>query len=280
MEIVEITEEDAEEFSGFIDETEAAELEREFFKGIGVLDTHGNVRGAMIYELKNMESEEASKSRIMTFAGDEEAKDALMSEYATAIKDYRVSESFYESDDREMASSLQDYGFSYEQSESLNVTLDMDDIRSIGSTLNVQSFPSHIVSLSEVSVPLYRKFVKRCISDGSVGLLDDLSYLPIWWFDRELSSCSVNDHKMDGAFLIRKTQSGSYHALLFTAFGLDYKKNLALLMAYSVEKAINTCSDDAKVVVRRHSPSVERISERFFADKKGESVYVGSRGEI
>ena len=280
MEIIEITEENAEEFSGFLDEDVASGLGRVFASGIGAMDDSGNVRGAMVYELKNAERKEDTKSQIFIFAGDDDAvRDALMDEYAAAIAEDDVAESFYESGSIELAHSLEAYGFSFDTSEALDVMITMDEIRSVGAELNISSIPSHIVSLSEVSVPLYRDFVKKCISNGHLGLLEDIEYLPMGWFDRELSSCSVSDNRMDGALLIKKAPSGLYHILLFTAFGADFEKKLALMMAYSIEKAIKSCPEDTNVILRRHNPSAKRFSDRFFAKRRGDEVYVGSRDE-
>ena len=280
MEIVEITTENAEEFSGFIDEDTAESLERVFYRGIGALDDDGSVRGALVYELINSESDEDTKSRILIFGGDDDtAKEALIKEYTTAIADDDVAESFYETADREMAEALQTFGFSREKSESLDIFLTIDELKGIGPELKVTDFPSDIVDLSDVSVLQYRGFAKMCLFHDHRGLVDDLAYLPTSWFDRELSSCCVVDDKVDGGLLVKKAPSGILYIMLFAAFGVEYQNKLRLMMAYTTEKIIENEPADVRVVIRRHNEPVKKLTDRFFAACKGEPVSEGNRGE-
>ena len=68
MEFVEITEENADEFSGFVDTDVSCNLERCFFFGIGVVGDDDNPVGALVYELINYDSDEDTTSRIHSSA--------------------------------------------------------------------------------------------------------------------------------------------------------------------------------------------------------------------
>ena len=95
MELIEINSENAEEFAAYINEDIREDLERTFFSGIGALSDDGSPKGAMVYELKNSESEHDTRSRIHLFkADDKETKKALMNEYDSAVENEGVAESF------------------------------------------------------------------------------------------------------------------------------------------------------------------------------------------
>ena len=279
MEFLEITEENAEEFSGFLDETMAENLGRVFYRGIGALDDAGNVRGAMVYELKNAETNDDTISRIHIFGGDDSTtKETLMKEYLSAVENNGVTESFYETEDDAMSRDLKDNGFSYEGSEGLDITVSMDELKGIRS-LTKGKLPSHIVNLSDVSTLQYRGFIKKCLDNGSCGLVEDLVYLSMDYFEEEISSCSVTDGAMDGALLIKKAPSGVLYVLLYTAFGDEAQKNLALLMTYTTKKILEKYPEETEIVIRRHNAAVKNLTDRLFPGVKGKTVYKGSRNE-
>ncbi len=280
MEVVAITTDNAEEFSVFLDEDMQENLDRVFYKGIGAIDDSGNPAGALVYELKDSESEEDTKSRIRIFnTGSNEVEKLLMEEYARAVDEEEVEESFYESGDEPMSHMLNENGFSLEVSEGLDVVITIEDIKSISKLVKNRKFPSHIKPLTDISVLQYRSFVKTCLFKGRRGLLDDLAYLPINWFERDISICSITDDKVDGVLLIKKAPSGMLFALLFTAFGPDYKQNLGLMMAAAAQKIVELYPEDTQVVIRRHNDTVRKLTDKFFSVRKGSEVYSGTRSE-
>ncbi len=280
MELIEINDENAEEFAELINEDMQEDLARTFFRGIGAKDDAGDTKGAIVYELKGSESENDTLSRVHMFeASDEETKKLIMKEYKNNISDEDVTGSFYESSEAGFANDLKSCGFSMQESESLDIIVSTDDIRKVLSALNIKKMPSHIMSLSKASVMQYRGFIKNCLFKGQKGLLEDLAYLPMKWFEREVSSVAVTDDKVDGALLIRKAPSGMLYVGLYVAFGPDYKKNLALLMANSAQKIVEQYPDGTQVLIRRHNDMVRKLTDKIFAGIKGATVFKGERAE-
>ena len=278
MELIEINSENAEEFAAYINEDIREDLERTFFSGIGALSDDGSPKGAMVYELKNSESEHDTRSRIHLFkADDKETKKALMNEYDSAVENEGVAESFYESPDEAMAKDLKSFGFSLNKSESLDIMVSIEDIKRVISILNIKKKPSNIIPLSKISILQYRSFVKNCLFKNQKGLLEDLAYLPMKWFERDVSSASVTDDKVDGVLLIRKAPSGVLCVGLYVAFGPDYKKNLTLLMANTAEKIVELYPEDTHVIIRRHSETVRKLTDKIFSNIKGDTLYSGTK---
>ncbi len=279
MEFVEISADNAEEFEGYIDEDLAEDLDRAFFKGIGAVDG-GTPAGALVYELINSESEEDTKSRIRLLAGrDDEVKKELLKQYSEAVSEDEVTESFYEFSDEALAKDLSENGFSKEETESLDLVVTVADIKKLAAMFKNQKTPAYIQSISDTSVLQFRTFIKNCLFKGTKGIVEDLAYLPKTWYETEASACVITDDEVTGAMLLRKSPSGVLIPELYTAYGPDYQKNLALLLSACVLKVSELYPDDTKVVIRRHNDNVSKLTGKLFAGRKGDMVFCGTRAE-
>lgn len=279
--IIEIDDENVEEYSEFLDPDMQEQLDRAFFRGIGAVDDTDQPVGAMVYELENLENSEDTKSRIRLLnAQNDDIKNEILNAYAEAVKEDEVTESFYESADQDMSNYLNSKGFSFGVSEAHDIIVTLDDIKKVAGLLKGRNTPPYIKSLSDISVVQFRKFVKECLFKGRRGLMDDLAYIPKSWFDQDVSACVVTDDQVNGALLVKKSPSGMFFAMLFTAFGADFQKNLALMMTYSAKKIVELYPDGVNVVIRRHNDMVKKLTDKFFAANKGNDVYSGNRKEI
>ena len=280
MELIEITEENADGFKDYLDPDIISELGRVFFRGLGAISSDETPVGALVYELINSENEEDTKSRIHRLkAADDTARDFLIAEYKMAVRDDEVIESFYETYDSDMVKALSAYGFSSESMESPDLHLTIEDVKRLDELRQGKKLPDYIQPLSKMTLLQYRAFVKNCFFNGHKGLVEDLAYIPMGWFDADISSCSFVDDKVDGMLLLRKMPEGNSVVMLFTAFGMDYQKNLGFLMIHSAQRIVEDCPADTKVIIRRHNDMVRRLTDRFFGNLKGDEVFYGSRQE-
>ncbi|MBP5609512.1 MAG: hypothetical protein J6X66_14750 [Lachnospiraceae bacterium] len=280
MRPIEIDEDNAEDFSDYIDEDMIDNMDRTFFRGIGVADDDDMPLGALVFELINSESEEDTLSRIHSFkVENDEAKELILSEYEKLISEEDVAESFYELADEETAMLLKDSGFSFDTSESVDIVVNMLDIRRVAESVKSSRLPSFIGSLSAISIFQYRSCIKNCLFKGRYGLLEDLAYLPKNWFEQNVSACSLSDEAVDGVLLLKKAPSGMLSVLLYTAFGPDFQKSLALMMIYTARKILELYTDDTKLLICRHNDMVKKLTDKVFANSRGETVYKGKRKE-
>lgn len=280
MEMIEIDEDNVEDFSDYIDMDLQNDMDREFFQGIGAVDDDEIPLGALVYELKDSESEEDTKSRIWVLKADDiEIVSGLLSEYVDVMEEEEVTESFFESSDQEMAELLKENGFSLEISESPDISIGADVIRKMPVLDKVKKIPNYIVSLSEITLQQYRAFAKECLFREKRGLLEDFAYLPKSWFEPDISACVITDDKVQGWLLMRKSASGTLSAMFYIAFGPDYQKNLIYMLAYTAQKILEQYPEDTKVVVRRHNALVHKLTKKLFADVAGKQIYTGKRRE-
>ncbi len=279
MKIIEITKENAEDFQDFLGEDLVADMSRTFFKGLAATDDSGTCHGVLVYELLGVDSDDDTSSRIRLIAGDdEEIKASLQDEYRKAASEADVGKSFFETSESEVASFFEKLGFSKSSGESMELTITVSELEKLPIKRDVK-LPDYIQSLADVSVIQYRNFVKKALIKGTKGAVEDLAYLPLSWFKREVSSCSVSDDKIDGVLLIRETPSGELHPLLYTAYGPDFVKNLSLILINSVNYALENYPPDTKVVIYRHDKKVLMLVHKLLAGYKGSEIYMGTREE-
>lgn len=280
MEAIRITGENAIDFSDCISKDICSFLDREFFRGIGAVDDYLNPVGAIVYELIDYDSVRDIKSRIYSFkATSDEVADFIMSEYQKDIEEEGVVESVYELEDEETDSYFKGCGFVSEREESDELQISAADLKKIVAAGGEKRIPSYIQSMSSVSPMQYREFLKKLLVHGQFGILEDLAYLSMSWFETEVSFCSMADGKIDGIFLIHRLPSGTLIPCLFTSFGIDSKKNLGFLMFSAIQKAAELYTDDTKVIIRRRNENVRSLTDKLFPGKKGSMIFLGKRAE-
>ncbi|MBQ6441038.1 MAG: hypothetical protein IJJ13_00395 [Lachnospiraceae bacterium] len=279
MNMIEITKENAADFQELLGEDLVSDMSRNFFKGLAATDDGDKCHGVLVYELLEVDSEEDTKSRIRLLKGDsEEIKAGLQDEYRKAVSESDVETSFFETSEKDMASFFEKIGFSNATGESKELSITVADLAKLPVKRNAK-LPDYIQGLTDVSVIQYRNFVKKTLIRGNKGAVEDLAYLPLNWFEREASSCSISDDKIDGVMLIRKTPSGELHPLLYTAFGPDFAKSLGFMLTRTVNYALDNYPPETRIVIYRHNKKVLELTHKLLTGHKGEDVITGTRNE-
>jgi hypothetical protein len=280
MEILEISGDNVEEFSSLLGEDISEDMKRVFYRGIGVKDDEDKPVGAFIFELIGSESEEDTKSVIRYAVSDnDETTEAMHSSYKDdAVYDEDIVESSYEFDDEPEADICASGGFSKEQKESdkVKVTLAQIAETEFGKQREV---PDYINNIADLSVMQYRCAIKHFLFKGQKGVIEDLAYLPMNWFDSNLSMCSVSDGNVDGLFLVRTTPSGVLEPVFLCAYGPDAVKNLFYMLSASAQKALEEYPPETDIVVRRVKKNIQALIDKFAPGLKGQMVFYGSRKE-
>ena len=280
MEICEISSENAEEFIDLMGPDMVDDMKRVFYRGIGVKDDRDDPLAAFIYELIGSESDTETKSYIRLSKCDSaEAEEAIQKLYKeNSVYEEDIVESFYELDDEKQADFFAAAGFSKEKKESNYVRTTLGEMSEL-SLVKKGAVPPYVDSISTLSVVQYRTAVKTCLFKGYKGILEDLAYLPMTWFDRDISSCSITGDNVDGLFLVRATPSGVLIPVLFYAYGPDSVKRLAFMLVNSINNAAKKYPPDTNIVVCRSSAAARGMMTKLMPELNGEETYTGSRKE-
>ena len=280
MRTIEITGEDAEEFDLFINEDLIDDLYRPFYGGLGVVDDDGVPLGALVYELLNTDSEEKDITGVIRLASalNDEVWATIITEYGYVAQEKGVVRSFFETEKEAEAKVFASYDFSFEKKISPLLRISLDEVRDV--KLNLQSkLPDYITSISAVSPPILRNGVKNALYNGQKGAVSDLAYLPMEWFEREVSSCCVTDGKVNGLLLIRKQPSGSLFFVLYTCFGPNSRKNLVYMLIRTLNMMFLRYPPETEILVNRRNEEITSLTGYLLPGHGEREVYAGVREE-
>ncbi len=280
MEVLEISGENAEEFLPLLGPDITDDMKRVFYRGIGAKDDNDVPVGAIIFELIGSEGDEDTKSAIRFAVGkSDDINEAMQKSYKDdAVYDEDIAESFYEFTDETSADLCATGGFSKEKKESDIVRLTLEEVSKM-EFAKKRKLPPHIDSISSLSVMQYRCAIKEFLFKGQKGSIEDLAYLPMTWFDGDVSTCSVSDGNVDGLFLVRATPSGVLAPVFFYACGPDYLKNLIFMLIKSIEKMLEKYPPETEVVVSRTKKASRELMAKLAPGLRGEEVFFGTRKE-
>ncbi|MCR5054410.1 MAG: hypothetical protein K6A69_06185 [Lachnospiraceae bacterium] len=280
MEIEEISSDNAEDFLSILGPDIVDDMKRVFYRGLGVMGDSSEPEGVLIYELVDAESDKDTKSHVvMAKYNSPEAGKAVQKLYKEDyVYEENIIESFYESEDEKLADDFATEGFSKDKKESDVVKISLKDTAGLD-LVKKGNPPSYVKSIIELSVAQYRTAIKACLFKGHKGVLEDLAYLPMTWFEREVSACSITDGNVDGLFLVRATPSGVLIPVLFFATGPDSVKRLAYMLIYSIKKALEKYPPETEVIISRTKKASKEMIKKLLPEVKGDEVFFGSRKE-
>ena len=279
MNIIDITEDNVEEFVPLIGEDLAEDLERLYFHGIGAVNDQDEAIGALVYELLGSEGGDVKSFIRLQKSDSRETEDELQKHYKRdAVDNDEIEESYYEVPDEEIADSCEAAGFSKEKKESIFLRATLADILKT-KFAQKSNVPKYIKCLGELSIMEYRSAVKDMLFRGQKGIAEDLAYLPMTWYDKDVSVCSTSDAGVDGLFLIRCMPSGILMPVFYYAYGPYYVKNLAYMLIKSIAQAAQKYPPETPIVICRSKQASRDMAAKIMPGAKGEEVFYGSRKE-
>lgn len=280
MKVIEITDDNAEDYEDFFDKTVLNDVGREYHGGLLIEnDRSDGVRAAVFWELKNAEVKgvDTTSEIVDLIATDTDGCEEVLKAFDDKGVFSGVKSSYFEFDelDEDRKEALENDGFKVSKDESRDIYITVGDLRKL--TFAKKKPPAYITSLAKVSERQFKTGVMTSVLHGRYGLLDDLPFLPMDWFDKELSSCVITDGAINGLLLISKISEGVYRVELLCAMQPDAQTNLLNLLRYSIRAALINRSLDDVIILRRHSPETEALVKKLFPDKKGAAVIRGEK---
>ena len=284
MQIVRLSEENANDYVEYLGPDLCEELERKFYRGIVALDeVSGEAAGGIIYELHDLEAEDKdTNSRIEWFREDKEgAGKEILDAYTQMIREEDVSKSVFAipvDKQRPERRILKEAGFTARlyEGDDIFVTLEqMEKMPIVSKKIDT----GNIIPLEELTVRQFRKAINKCIDNGRKGLLEDIDSLSMQWFDLEISTCVYKDGEITGLLLFRRHASGRISLKLIAGFGAGAQLSIAAMMKASVLRAAQYYPPETEVVLRRHTDATIILTEKLFPTTIGYPVYRGERVE-
>ncbi len=282
MDVIEITDENIDEFATLLGEDLIEDMNREFYRGLAAIGDEGEAKGVMVYELINADNyDEDIKGALRFLSADNADTYAALHEayLEMCVEDEEISETFYQFEDEEAADACEKAGFSKETKESDFVSFTLRDAQELTFYKKNKKIPYYIACIGEISAEQYRSAVKDYLFIGQKGILEDFGYLKRDWFDAELSTCIITDNKVSGFFLVRALPSGSLMPVFMFAQGADSTKNILNMLTLSIKTAEKKYPPETEVKVCRSKKATWDLLKKLFPKLQGKKVFVGRRDE-
>ena len=275
MDTVRITSDNLDRFKDYLDALSVSDLPRYYYRGLVAFDE--DIPSAiMVYELKNLDSDDDTEARITYFSVKEEgAGRRLLSEYRCEAEKSSVKRTYFEfqelSDlEKEVLTS---FGFSIQEREGQNLVFTLKDLSAV--PILTKKSKDYVKSIKDVSEKELKNGINSFLSRNIKGSLEDLGILPFDWFEQDISSCVVSDEGVTGFFLthVRGDNNLSIDFLRVAETG-DKLDNLYMLRS-GLAVALNKYPIETKVFVRRHNKEIWALLEKLLPDKSGKTVFAG-----
>ena len=279
MELVRINENNLGELEERIPPDVAENIGREYYRGIATADGDASDGAALVWELKNAEALE-NKSAELIWMSDPSGQygEELLAEFRGEAGEENLERTFFElPPDEDLKALLTDQGFSVEEREGKDLYVSIRELSAHG--IASGKVPGYVMGLGELLARQYRRGIMNCLFNSRKGVLEDLAYLPMSWFDQEVSSCIMTDGKASGFFLVHETPSGILKVEFLFAFEPDAQTNLFYMVRRSIQAAAEKFSPETLVRLPRHNDAAMRLTQKLLPGKKGLPVMAGEREE-
>ncbi len=283
MEIIELTEDNVEEYSEYLGPDKAENIGREYYRGIVVINEKKVPESAAIWELLHLEDEKRdTEARVETLlASDESAAEVLLNEFEHHFEEDDVRKSYLElpADEKIFTPELlEKAGYSCSRGESREIEILLGDLLKMPIARKNKA-PSYIKELGSLMVRPFRRGVMDCIFHSKRPLMDDLGTISMSWFDQQISSYVETDGRVSGFLLIHKTPLKKMRIEVFSASGPDARKDLLYMIIFSLKQAEKYYSPDTEVLLRRKDEYVKALTDYLLPDITGKEMLCASREE-
>ena len=276
MKKVAITEDTINEFAHYLGEDIAENVGREFIKGVALVDAKDSVRAAMLWELKNSENpKKDTVSNIMFLKfEDMEAGEELLERYRECanMDDVRATRLELAVSDADAVRLFLARGYDVEEAKSIDLNVRLSDFKE--SPVFQKALSGYVKPLKDLDIRTFRSTMEH-IRPKSKGIaVEDIDYLPMDWFEQDISCYAFIENKIEGVLLIHRTPSGILRPeALFAGGGDDQRKMVVNLMRFGVDKAYEIYPPDTQVTIRRSLEDIRVFTDMVFEDCNGENVF-------
>ncbi len=276
--ILEITEDNLDEFKGKISDEHLVNIPREYCFGLlGIMDGENNIGASIFWELKNAEREDMGNQAIIQWfsAENKENADLLLDAFVSRIRQDETEEACFELKELQEheKTALEEHGFTLEHVEGTNVIVTIKDLEKL--SYITKEPPRYIKKISDISNFQFKAGIMNAVLHDRYGLLDDLPFLPRNWYEPSVSCCVTTDDKVTGLLLVHQIKKERHRIELLFAEKLDASINVLNMIRFSVQAVMTRYAPEDEIVICRHNTTVTNLAKKMFPEIKGELVFRG-----
>ncbi len=284
MQIIELNDENISEYTQYVGEDMAENLERTFYRGFLVMSDAGDdMLSGIIWEYHNYDEDTDTESFIEWIKiNDPEAADTLFDEYTKRIKAEAVVKSHFVipvKDRKVEKEALKKAGFTARLTEGDNIIVELSELSALP-IMKSRAVPPNISVISDLTLRKFRKGIYQCVTKGKKGLCQDLSFLQMSWFDADVSCYAKGEEDtITGFFLFHKLPSGMMSIQLMIGLDKNAQQNLLGMIRKFIISMEENYPPETKILLNRHTQASLQLTEKLLPRGFGIPVYAGVREE-
>ncbi len=283
MGVVELTEDNAEDFLDYLGLDVVENIGRTFFRGLIALDEKGSPAAGIVWEYKNVRTGSGKESHIMWLqASDEEAFNELFLKYDNAVKAEGAVRSLLSlpaDTSEKLKDMLKSKGFSGEIAEGSIIAADLSEVSNIGAFEKVE-ISDAVKPLKSMTQRDFLATIDKMMELKRFGTCEDLDHLPRLYFENNVSCYAEVDGQICGLFLFHRTLSGKLEVVLLCMLGKESVKILPQLIKQAAESGYEYYEPDTVIVIDRHDNASRALVGKLFPGGFGMQVFEGERLEV
>ncbi len=282
MRAEELTEDNLEDFSDHIDPEEAENIGRDTYRGLAITTDSGDFNAGAIWEVKYLENEEKDTVSRLSWVStqDSDSADELLNAYTEMVQEDMVVQTSLELfPDAIDETVLGSHGFEVIKKEGSNIIISVGDLANLKLMHLNKIIPSYVTPLTDVREREFKRGLMNCMFRSKRELTEDLPYLPIEWYEPNLSCYVATDGKIEGYLLVHQTATDRLRVELLIDVGCDAQVELLNMVRFSMKQAVANYPPETKIVLRRSDNATQKLVAFLFPNVKGEQMLTGERKE-
>ena len=271
-----ITIDNLDEFRDILPADALQDIPRPWHRGL--ISEEGEGISYLVYELKNVDAQENGSAEIRWLTLKDDAKE-LLEEYTNEVGDAGVTTSTVEAaPSKAIQTMLSGAGFQMSEKESDTIEVSVGDLLKL--PFASRKTPDYVMALSDISERQFKRGIGNCMIHNRKGLLNDLAFLPMEWFEQDVSSVVITDERVSGLLLVHQLASARLSVdMLFSSSG-DARIDILRMITRSIRAAAGKYPRETPVLIRRHNKNVHALAGRLFPNKHGNQILYGERKEM
>lgn len=283
MNVIELNEDNMFAYPKYIPADIAENIQREFYRGLLIFpDEEDEMLAGIIWKYHNLENRAETESMIEWICiKDPGVSELLVDVYTSRIQEYDVQRSRFvipvKNSQFEKAA-LKKAGFTARLTEGDNIIVSLSELLALP-IMKSRKIPNNIGSIRDLTLRNFRKGIEQCINHGKTGLCEDLSMLPMSWFEEDVSCYSQEDGKVSGFLLFHKLPSGILSIQLMIGLAKTVQQDLIGMMRKFIINMEENYAPETKILLNRHTDAALKLTEKLLPRGFGIPVYAGMREE-
>ena len=278
--VKQITEENVKEYECILRPENAENIGRKFYRALALHDGEEMVKATVLWKIKGDGISADPEAELLQFDGKEvQAAQAILEAFGQAAMEEGITRTFFEfpADKKEAEIlALKEAGYLIREAESRELLITAGELAKLP-VMGKLLINNSVKSIGSMSLQQFRKGITECLYYKKNGDLEDLSLLPLSWFEADISCATVQDGVVNGMLLLHKNSIGELCVKLMFGNSRTNKSDFIRMIQFSILEITKKYHADTVIRVKCCDEETKAFAGTLFQKKKGNTILYGER---